>query len=63
MAKLGPEWRALPIGDLIQELKTLIEQAKTLVKGINQQAATGMLTNDIILAAGVLQRMLDRVEK
>jgi hypothetical protein len=60
---LGLEFRHLEISELVRQLETMIEQAKLLVKGINQQAASGLLTNDIILAAGVLQRMLDRVER
>ncbi len=60
---LGLEFQRQPITIILDQLNVTIEQAKLLVKGINAQAATGLLTNDIILAAGVLQRMLDRVEK
>ena len=61
--KLGDNIRLAPINDALQQIEAALEEAKQLVKQINTCAPSGLVSRELLVDAGKMQRTLDRLSK
>ena len=61
--KLGDNIRLAPINDALQQIEAALEEAKQLVKQVNACAPSGLVSRELLVDAGKMQRTLDRLSK